>query len=131
MTAIGAFTSGVVSQSVGTSAAGAAVSTASLEGDILSCQKQLADLVTCPSAKTPQGKAAIASLSARISAARASVEQRRGAKPVSGANAAAAAGSARVSQSASGVSAIVRAATTALTVPGATARAATRLDTWA
>jgi len=44
-----------------------------LDGEVGQCQRQLADLVTCPSSKTPQGKAAMQALSDRISAARAAI----------------------------------------------------------
>lgn len=51
------------------------VSPSSLEGVVSSCQKQLADLVTCPSSKTQQGKLAMQALSERITAARAALEK--------------------------------------------------------
>lgn len=44
-----------------------------LDSEIASCQRQLADLVTCPSSTTPQGKAAMQALSDRIAAARAAI----------------------------------------------------------
>ncbi len=50
-------------------------STASLESEIGRCQRQLEDLVTCPSAKTPEGKAAIQSASDRITSARAEIDR--------------------------------------------------------
>lgn len=40
---------------------------ASLEGQLAKCQVQLADWVSCPAGKTPEGKAKIAALSDRIS----------------------------------------------------------------
>jgi len=65
---------------VGTSGAGYSIpgaqrggSRTALDGEIGQCQRQLADLVTCPSSKTPQGKAAMQALSDRISAARAAI----------------------------------------------------------
>ena len=66
---------------VGSSAAGYSMSgvqqggsRTALDGEIGQCQRQLADLVTCPSSKTPQGKAAMQALSDRISAARAAID---------------------------------------------------------
>ena len=44
-----------------------------LDSEIAQCQRQLADLVTCPSSKTPEGKAAMQALSDKITAARASI----------------------------------------------------------
>ena len=55
----------------GTSAGGRTA----LDSEVAQCQRQLADLVTCPSSKTPQGKAAMQALSDRMSAARAKIEQ--------------------------------------------------------
>lgn len=48
-------------------AAGAAVSAASLQGQLQRYQQQLSDCVNCSSAKTPQGKATIDTLAAKIS----------------------------------------------------------------
>lgn len=45
----------------------------SLDGEIAQCQRQLADLVTCPSSKTPEGKAAMQAISDKMSAARAAI----------------------------------------------------------
>jgi hypothetical protein len=85
---------------VGTSGAGHSIpgaqqggSRTALDGEIGQCQRQLADLVTCPSSKTPQGKAAMQALSDRISAARAAINnaptrasQAGGAPPPQGAS---------------------------------------------
>lgn len=51
---------------------GAAVSAAGLQAQLQRYQKQLSDCVNCASAKTPEGKANIQALSARIS----QIEQR-------------------------------------------------------
>ena len=48
---------------------GAAPTRTSLEGEVATCRKQMADWVTCPSASTPEGKAKIKDISERMSAA--------------------------------------------------------------
>ena len=65
---------------VGTPGPGASIpglkaggSRTALDGEVAQCQRQLADLVTCPSAKTPEGKAAMQALSDKITAARAAI----------------------------------------------------------
>jgi small-conductance mechanosensitive channel len=50
-----------------------AASRTSLDGEVAKCQQQLADLVTCPSSKTPEGKAAMQALSEKLAAARAAI----------------------------------------------------------
>ena len=50
-------------------AAGSVPSQTSLQADIDACRRQLADWVTCPSAKTPQGHARIQQIAARMAAA--------------------------------------------------------------
>lgn len=50
-------------------------STAALEGQIARDQVNLADWASCVSAKTPKGKAQIAAISARISAAKARIRK--------------------------------------------------------
>ncbi|MFM2287997.1 MAG: hypothetical protein RL684_1140 [Pseudomonadota bacterium] len=47
----------------------------SLDAEVAQCQRRLADLVTCPSSKTPEGKAAMQALSDKITAARAQIQQ--------------------------------------------------------
>ena len=58
--------------------AGSGKSTAGLEGQLAQYQVQLADWVNCPSCKTPEGKAKIAAISAKIS----DIEQRMKAQNV-------------------------------------------------
>ena len=48
---------------------GAAPTRTSLEGEVDTCRKQMADWVTCPSASTPEGKAKIKDISERMSVA--------------------------------------------------------------
>ena len=58
-----------IASSVGNFIPGAAPSRTSLEGEVASCKKQMADWVTCVSAKTPEGQAKIKDISERMSAA--------------------------------------------------------------
>jgi hypothetical protein len=46
-----------------------------LESEVAQCKKQLADLVTCPSSKTPQGKAAMQALADQMSSARSKIDK--------------------------------------------------------
>ena len=46
-----------------------------LESEVAQCKRQLADLVTCPSSKTPQGKAAMQALADQMSSARAKIDK--------------------------------------------------------
>lgn len=48
---------------------GSAPSQTGLQADVDACRRQMADWVTCPSANTPEGKAKIAQIAARMSAA--------------------------------------------------------------
>ena len=48
---------------------GSAPSQTGLQADVDACRRQMADWVTCPSANTPEGKARIAQIAARMSAA--------------------------------------------------------------
>ena len=68
-TAIGA------SQAASAYSSGGAPSAASLQAQLQRYQKQLSDCVNCPSSKTPQGKADIQAISARISQVKQSIEQ--------------------------------------------------------
>ena len=49
--------------------------TAGLEAQIVRYEKQLSDCVNCASAKTPEGKKAIAEISNKISATRARIDE--------------------------------------------------------
>lgn len=57
---------------------GATNSSTSLQATIDSCRRQLADWVTCPSAKTPEGKAKIEQISSRMAAAEAQLKSAPG-----------------------------------------------------
>ena len=46
-----------------------------LESEVAQCKRQLADLVTCPSSKTPRGKAAMQALSDQMSSARSKIDK--------------------------------------------------------
>jgi len=58
-----------------------APSTAGIEAEIQTYQKELADCVTCPSAGTPEGKKAIAEASEKIASARARIEKIESSQP--------------------------------------------------
>ncbi len=64
--------SDAVGSATTTTASPAGSGAAGLESQLAKCQVQLADWVSCPSGKTPEGKAKIAALSDRIS----NIEQR-------------------------------------------------------
>lgn len=56
--------------------------TAGLEAQIARYEKQLSDCVNCASAKTPEGKKAIAEISNKISATRARIDEMQATKQV-------------------------------------------------
>jgi hypothetical protein len=57
------------------SAGGAGASPASLDAQLNTCRAQLEDWVTCPSSKTPEGKAKVEALTARFAALERQIEQ--------------------------------------------------------
>jgi hypothetical protein len=61
---------------------GGSFGTAGLEAQIARYEKQLSDCVNCASAKTPEGKKAIAEISNKISATRARVDEMQATKQV-------------------------------------------------
>ena len=61
---------------------GGRLGTARLEAQIAHYEKQLSDCVNCASAKTPEGKKAIAEISNKISATRARIDDRLATKQV-------------------------------------------------
>lgn len=65
----------------GASGSGTGSGAAALEAQLTRYQKQLSDCVNCDSAKTPEGKAAIADLSSKISEVKARIDQSAPAKP--------------------------------------------------
>ena len=61
---------------------GGSLGTAGLEAQIAHYEKQLSDCVNCASAKTPEGKKAIAEISNKISATRARIDEMSATKQV-------------------------------------------------
>lgn len=55
--------------------------TANLDAQLRTCRAQLADWVTCPSAKTPQGKEKIEQISARLESVKNQIKKSDGTSP--------------------------------------------------
>ena len=73
---------GSASVSAVSATSGGGFGTAGLEAQIARYEKQLADCVNCSSAKTPEGKKAIAEISNKISSARARIDEVQSTKQV-------------------------------------------------
>lgn len=79
---VAAIGSATVSATV-SATSGGSLGTAGLEAQIARYEKQLSDCVNCASAKTPEGKKAIAEISNKINAARARIDEMQATKQVS------------------------------------------------